>query len=196
MNRIILIGNGFDLAHGLKTGYKDFIDSYWSEVKLKIEHYLYTLDQYGKIMSPPEDNFISFEKFDKNALNLDMIVPSCESSSPYSELRDFLNKVNNGDNQPIKGYLKFKNKFFKSISNQCSLLNWVDIENEYYGALKKLLKTENAQARNHSVKKLNEEFNAVKELLEKYLREVSQSEVEAKESISNAFKAQKSILMI
>ena len=28
MNRIVLIGNGFDLAHGLKTGYKDFIDWY------------------------------------------------------------------------------------------------------------------------------------------------------------------------
>ncbi|MCL1947726.1 MAG: bacteriophage abortive infection AbiH family protein [Chitinivibrionia bacterium] len=26
MNRIIIIGNGFDLAHGLKTGYKDFIE--------------------------------------------------------------------------------------------------------------------------------------------------------------------------
>jgi hypothetical protein len=29
MNRIVLIGNGFDLAHGLKTSYKDFIDDYW-----------------------------------------------------------------------------------------------------------------------------------------------------------------------
>lgn len=28
MNRIILIGNGFDLAHGMKTSYKDFILSY------------------------------------------------------------------------------------------------------------------------------------------------------------------------
>lgn len=31
MNRLILIGNGFDLAHGLKTSYADFIDWYWSE---------------------------------------------------------------------------------------------------------------------------------------------------------------------
>ncbi|MDR1763164.1 MAG: bacteriophage abortive infection AbiH family protein, partial [Dysgonamonadaceae bacterium] len=29
MNRIILIGNGFDLAHGLKTSYKDFINDFW-----------------------------------------------------------------------------------------------------------------------------------------------------------------------
>jgi hypothetical protein len=25
MNRIIIVGNGFDLAHGLKTKYEDFI---------------------------------------------------------------------------------------------------------------------------------------------------------------------------
>ena len=29
MNRLILIGNGFDLAHGLKTSYNDFINWYW-----------------------------------------------------------------------------------------------------------------------------------------------------------------------
>ena len=32
MNRIIIIGNGFDKAHGLATGYRDFIDSYWINV--------------------------------------------------------------------------------------------------------------------------------------------------------------------
>lgn len=39
MNRIILIGNGFDKAHGLLTGYDDFINWYWdkrvSELKTK-----------------------------------------------------------------------------------------------------------------------------------------------------------------
>lgn len=31
MNRIILIGNGFDLAHGLPTRYEDFITWYWEK---------------------------------------------------------------------------------------------------------------------------------------------------------------------
>lgn len=31
MNRLILIGNGFDLAHGLKTRYEHFIDWYWEQ---------------------------------------------------------------------------------------------------------------------------------------------------------------------
>lgn len=31
MNRIILIGNGFDLAHGLPTSYGHFINWYWEQ---------------------------------------------------------------------------------------------------------------------------------------------------------------------
>lgn len=31
MNRIILIGNGFDLAHGLPTSYGHFMDWYWEQ---------------------------------------------------------------------------------------------------------------------------------------------------------------------
>ena len=31
MNRLVLIGNGFDLAHGLKTNYRDFVFWYWDQ---------------------------------------------------------------------------------------------------------------------------------------------------------------------
>ncbi|MNL38289.1 hypothetical protein D3C87_1604890 [compost metagenome] len=31
MNRLILLGNGFDLAHGLKTSYNDFIKWYFKK---------------------------------------------------------------------------------------------------------------------------------------------------------------------
>ena len=29
MNRLVIIGNEFDMAHALKTSYKDFINWYW-----------------------------------------------------------------------------------------------------------------------------------------------------------------------
>lgn len=31
MNRLVIIGNGFDMAHGLKTSYMDFINWYWEQ---------------------------------------------------------------------------------------------------------------------------------------------------------------------
>ena len=31
MNRLVIIGNGFDMAHGFKTSYMDFINWYWDQ---------------------------------------------------------------------------------------------------------------------------------------------------------------------
>lgn len=31
MNRLVIIGNGFDMAHGFKTSYVDFINWYWDQ---------------------------------------------------------------------------------------------------------------------------------------------------------------------
>ncbi|WP_221412373.1 AbiH family protein, partial [Dysgonomonas sp. 520] len=36
MNRIVLIGNGFDLAHGLPTSYRNFIENYWGNIINKV----------------------------------------------------------------------------------------------------------------------------------------------------------------
>ena len=45
MNRIIIVGNGFDLAHGLKTKYEHFIECYimsWVEKNQKEKDCLYS----------------------------------------------------------------------------------------------------------------------------------------------------------
>lgn len=39
MNRIILVGNGFDLAHNLPTSYKNFNDWYWERVMRELMWY-------------------------------------------------------------------------------------------------------------------------------------------------------------
>jgi hypothetical protein len=36
MNRLVLIGNGFDQAHDLKTSYGHFIDDFWFHEYFKI----------------------------------------------------------------------------------------------------------------------------------------------------------------
>ena len=33
MNKLILIGNGFDLAHRLPTSYNHFVDHFWTHLK-------------------------------------------------------------------------------------------------------------------------------------------------------------------
>jgi len=59
MNRLVIVGNGFDLAHGLPTGYCDFIDWYWGKVFSNSKLHLYTLDY--------EDELITFKAFFSNS---------------------------------------------------------------------------------------------------------------------------------
>ena len=145
MNRIIIIGNGFDKAHGLATGYRDFIDSYWINVSGHIfnGYKRWIAEQYGVLNDPSEyeDEFVLFEVFrDKQYKTLQPSYPQL-NTSPYDEVRELIAMFNDGNNIRYDGSVRltFKNNFFEHISGRCSLNNWVDIENEYYGKLKELL---------------------------------------------------------
>ena len=69
-------------------------------------------------------------------------------------------------------FLSLKNNFFKLINNKNSQ-NWVDIENEYYKQLKTIVKlgSLNSIEKKEQIITLNTEFEQVKNLLEKYLKE-------------------------
>lgn len=116
MNRIILIGNGFDIAHNLKTKYSNFIDNYWedcfNEMIEKVEQ------RYEN-----EDFFIA--KVPKNIKNI------YEENNLSQCLQIFSNS------------LTFKNSFLKILSEKRYDLSWVDIENEYYSHLKESFKGKN-----------------------------------------------------
>ena len=47
MNRLVIIGNGFDMAHGLKTSYKDFINWYWERRLNGISRILWWPSSWG-----------------------------------------------------------------------------------------------------------------------------------------------------
>ncbi|MDF2931334.1 MAG: hypothetical protein K0R36_665 [Chryseobacterium sp.] len=151
INRIVLIGNGFDLAHGMKTGYRDFINSYWSQVNFQ----LYQTD--GHYSS--DDFSISYHyRYVKDdifevARNSDLYL-----SNEY---------INNDSFDMEKKTLSVNNSFIFQISKK-SFENWVDIENEYYDILLELI------SQNHSTKydiqKINLDLEKVKNSLTKYLK--------------------------
>jgi hypothetical protein len=55
MNRIILIGNGFDVAHGLKTQYADFINWFWDQQFNKINQIKNTNEEWELVSNSLED---------------------------------------------------------------------------------------------------------------------------------------------
>lgn len=70
MNRIVLIGNGFDLAHGLPTGYVDFINNYWENFSYHVlnGYERWQLENYG--ISPIRsysDNFANLKVINKGS---------------------------------------------------------------------------------------------------------------------------------
>lgn len=62
-DKILVIGNGFDLAHGLKTRYKDFID-------------FIELEESDMISRYKEDNKLSEEKIKENIEKIKKLVQS------------------------------------------------------------------------------------------------------------------------
>lgn len=187
MNRIIIIGNGFDRAHNLKTGYREFIDDYWSnftdQVRNRIsEHFgVYTNVRTYK------DNYANLEIKSKNDTIQNKPPFLCEKENPYNDLLNYIEAYNK-EISTKKLVLSFKNKFFEHISNQCSLTSWLDIENEYYDALKKLLLEESSIKRNEKIIELNKEFESIQDLLEKHLVNVTENvEIEKHQSIQDAF---------
>lgn len=191
MNRIIIIGNGFDMAHNLKTGYRDFIDDYWNNVTEKVfgGYDQWLKETYGgmQFFGNYEDEFVAFEKkCDRTEINKGSF-PS-KANTPLEKLYILINEYNNTPDATVAVCLKFKNHFFERISNQCSLANWVDIENEYYNALKELLLEENPKKQNENIRILNKDFDDVKELLEDYLIKVTENtEINVHQSIQDAF---------
>ncbi len=156
MNRLIIIGNGFDLAHGLPTSYRNFIDDFWIQVIKDLNNNpfldLENLVQVQIVMH----QFVIDNKLWNDSIN------------SFEKLKNFVN--NNG------GVMNFKNNFFQILCNNLSINNWVDIENEYYKNLKELkyskgLISLSKEQLRKKVVILNQEFEQVKNLLEKYLNE-------------------------
>lgn len=195
MNRIIIIGNGFDKAHGLATGYRDFIDNYWTEFSSCIfgDYKRWIAQNYGEINapSPYKDEFIQFDVArDKQYSKSELLLSQSYSENPYGDVQGFIATLNDESNENYKGSVRltFKNKFFEHISKHCSLANWLDIENEYYGKLKALLAEDNDVLRNEKVRELNKDFAAVKKKLESYLtKEVDKTSMAPFPSIREAF---------
>ena len=159
MNRIILIGNGFDLAHGLPTSYKSFIDYCWkkifSEARQKEKEY--------------EDEYI---KLTTNIKTLAHVISESDSEYSLKELEEQISSFVSINKAKVN--FTINNKFFGHISKKSDLNNWVDIENEYYNSVKCLLYPSRYSDACYyrSIALLNEDFEVVKKKLEFYLKEV------------------------
>jgi hypothetical protein len=156
VNRLILIGNGFDLSHGLMTRYTDFINDFWEQKKLNV------ISGNGK--HDPSYEFIFEDEeilVQTSLLTVDLLRKA--QSDDYKNYSWFKKLANIVQPSGYKANVFCKNAFLDTISSKNNLLQWVDIEEEYYQSLFGYIKNIS------SVQKLNKDFNDIKNALEKYL---------------------------
>lgn len=161
MNRIVLIGNGFDLAHGLPTRYEDFINWYWAQCGKQLR------SASGKVV---QDTFCSFTlKENVRLAGWSLIWAYHYHIHPtrysHKELAEIAKKKN--------AICEFKvhSVFFSRICTAIESKGWVDIEREYYDLLREVVfKPDSGEC---SLFKLNEDLRYAQELLTRYLSEVT-----------------------
>lgn len=164
MNRLVIIGNGFDLAHGLPTSYKDFIDDIWRQIAIdesKFENLVFINRKYGFLVGKPIE---SYSQYIDSLKNYKLLTKNDYKDVNWDEEGFYVSKFGVSNKDYL---LRYVNVFFKIICSKNSIYNWVDIENEYYILLKECLKENNSE----DIIELNKQFFEVKNLLEKYLKE-------------------------
>ncbi|ALU75099.1 hypothetical protein AUW17_07430 [Tenacibaculum dicentrarchi] len=166
-NLIVIIGNGFDLAHGLKTSYNDFANYYLEEIILT--------------------KIFDFEN-NKQFLNKELLIYLNQNIMTFSDLSTestddkFLNDVSyfiqQNKTDKVSPFLNSNNEYVKLlISNELlgklysnSFENWFDIEQAYYEELKDIY-TFPKENHNEELDILNKNLQEIKESLKKYLND-------------------------
>ena len=174
MNRLVIIGNGFDMAHALKTSYKDFINWYWER----------RIDAFAGNTSKVSDDCLC-----KLTIKDDTYI-SCWNvfafqNSYFKDIRgnrtcsgyDVIKEMQENPNIISVDYTPF----FGTIIQSMETRGWVDIENDYYQLLKQCTQGEDCS---YTVKELNEQLAFLQDKLIEYLRSIGTPQ--PKEELRNA----------
>lgn len=163
-NRLVLIGNGFDLAHGLKTSYKDFMT--W-----------YMCTAFEKFVS--KGNYFD-PLFEINKKYLGM---GNDFSIMPETVQAVMDSINCNDFQSIK----YNSVFFRKLIDSHLENKWVDIELFYFHSLKIHFLNPDPNSAKKAIEKLNIEFNFMISKLTEYIKKVNDNLVNINElSISES----------
>lgn len=162
INRIILIGNGFDLAHDKKTSYKNFIESYWFNRIKKLFSSDASKDPniLCDISTWPNMSF-------KNQFNQSRLAGLTDPDKTF----DYLDR----HEKSTCLTRHYNSEFFENINKFIEERGWVDIEYQYYKCLTNPT---------YSPESLNSELKELTNKLVEYLNSIN-IEITPKPSIKN-----------
>ncbi|NQU52373.1 MAG: hypothetical protein HQ522_07520 [Bacteroidetes bacterium] len=171
MNRLIIVGNGFDLSLRLKTGYNHFLTHYIQEL---------VLDLFER--SKTSSSIVSYEKLGNVYETYDdlILIKIPDYFFRDSEKEKFINKIKKFEvfRDIIKflnvdGSVEFKSILLREIHQSSELRNWIDIEVLYFDTLISIYRRyEGKPDLEDRLRKYNENFQLLKSKLIEYLKEI------------------------
>lgn len=168
VNKLILVGNGFDLALDLKTKYEDFLLWYFKKfIKKSLTNLRPTLNSDDQhVYRYNEDEMFIFYNTVDYGYSQRLIKGFDEYVNNYREIKKFITE------SKYNFSYKFKSSLLKKIFSD-SNSGWVDIEKAYFDLLKKELDKPKSE-----IDKLNQELKTIKRLLKDYLLELDFTKIE------------------
>lgn len=163
MNRIVLIGNGFDLAHNLPTSYRDFINHYWEQWGVKLKTCESVTEQRDRLCRISQKG--EYQPWSSIFAKADDLIGDENSAKAVIEV------VKTHHDR----FLIETTPFFKHINQSFETKNWVDIEGEYYFWLKRIFRESDCGY--DGAKPLNKELDEIKRLLIKYLNGIQKDQI-------------------
>ena len=177
MNKIILIGNGFDLAHGLRTSYEDF--------------FFWCLKQYGYSLLHESSKEVS-DGLCSLKIKEDVEVHSWASvyqgwyfkrENPFIQWNEYDAFFNAFQDKNLCDF-SFTSQLFKRIWNRIQL-GWVDIENEYFSLLTEEQMSFDKGFVKPNYKEINSHLDILRDKLIQYLNRESEKETPVVDNISD-----------
>lgn len=168
MNRLVIIGNGFDMAHGLKTSYMDFINWYWDQ---RVNTFV------GNTTKVSEDILCKLQikgNEDISCWNVFAFQNSFFFKDIYHKERNSGFEIIQEIRQHPKVFSVECCPFFETILQSIETKGWVDIENDYYQTLKNNIDSPRCD---YNVIELNKQLSFLQNKLVEYLKTIETSEL-------------------
>ncbi len=139
MRRLVIIGNGFDRAHGLKTSYSEFIEYL---VRESINH----------------NEKVRNELFDVGFMKTE--------EKDYAFIRKNFDKLAHTKNEDQSGRIRFKNRLLCGMMMNSFSSDWFNVEDYYFNAI---CGASASNKEINYIGTINEDFEQIKNWLENYL---------------------------
>lgn len=180
MNRLVIVGNGFDIVHGLETKYEHFLKDYLIKHIKSLEinpdeisdDKLITVKYYSHYRTVGGKKIINlFDDFSLNQL----------LESEYLSIQNKWKKSSNGWNYGITAEREqncfisiiIKSRLFGELISE---RKWTDIEKTYFDTLLEVFAEEKTnKSKRYTINDLNKDFDFLKAKIIDYLNEVNES---------------------